>query len=474
MIINKMLKSYTDIPLWILWLIAPFYYLIPEKIRYGGIYRKTREYLKYTERLPEEEIEKLKNEKLCEVITHAYRTVPYYKEVFDKLNIRPSDIKEESDLVKLPFLSKELLRKNQEALIADDMDIKKLHWITTSGSTGNPVGFYIDENNPMQEWAYGTYLYERNGWTSDCSKVMLRGKGFYNKEHKKKSWQYDPFKRELSCDIFNMTDQNNEEYCKAIEKYKPDNLYGYMSAIVILCKHIEKRPGGIHHQFRGIYACSENIIPVQREYVQRILHARVFSNYGHSERLILAGECEYSNEYHIEPLYGIAELVDKEGNVITEPGIVGELVGTGFCNQGMPLIRYRTGDMAVWSGIQKCPCGRMHKRLEKIEGRWKQDVLVNKQGALVTLTALNMHSDVFDLLERYQFIQDTIGVVDFHLKPLEALTQADIDKILTELQKKVDYQIEFNIRIVDDIPVMKNGKYKIIDQRLQIESFASH
>jgi len=469
MIISKVLKSYTDIPTWILNILGPFYYLIPKSKRYGKTFKDTRELLQKAEKMSEQHILQIKNEMLQKAIIHAYENVPYYKCLFDEYQIDPYAIKNEKDLDKIPFLTKDILREKKDELIAKDVDRNKLNWITTSGSTGNPVGFYVDENNAMQEWAYGTYLYQRAGWKDDCSKLMLRGKVFYGMK-KGKKWQYDAFKRELSVDIFDMTDANNEAYCRAIEKYKPDNVYGYMSAIVTLCKYIEKRKGGLKHQFKAAYACSENIIPMQREYVERILNVRIFSNYGHSERLILAGECEYSNEYHIEPLYGVAELVDEQGNVIDKPGQIGELIGTGFCNQGMPMIRYRTGDLAAWSTIEKCPCGRSHKRLARIEGRWKQDVLVNVDGAIVTLTALNMHSDVFKHVVKYQLYQEEVGKVLMKIVPNEKFVPQDTLEIERQLYEKTGNKIILQVVLVEDIPLNKNGKYKIVDQRLEINT----
>ena len=66
----------------------------------------------------------------------------------------------------------------------------------------------------------------------------------------------------------------------------------------------------------------------------------------------MAGQCECSECYHVEPLYGYCELIDKNGEVIREEGKTGEIVATGFCNTGMPLIRYKTGDLAEW-GFEK-------------------------------------------------------------------------------------------------------------------------
>ncbi len=98
----------------------------------------------------------------------------------------------------------------------------------------------------------------------------------------------------------------------------------------------------------------------KKEYVEKIFNTKVFSFYGHSERLVIAGECEYSTEYHVEPLYGYCEIIDEQGAASQ----FGEIVATGFLNNDMPLIRYKTGDMASWSQTPTCKCGRCYKDLK--------------------------------------------------------------------------------------------------------------
>ena len=264
-----------------------------------------------------------------------------------------------------------------------------------------------------------------------------------------------------------MTEENLEKYCVAIEKYKPEFIHGYMSAIMMLAKYVESRGGGLKHSFKGILAVSENILREQRDYVEKVFGARVFSFYGHSERLVIAGECEKSSQYHIEPLYGYCELLDRNGRQANE----GEITGTGFLNDAMPLIRYRTGDIASWSGEKECPCGRHALRLAGVQGRWNQDMLVTKEGAYVSLAALNIHSDEFDYIVRYKLVQDEPGVVTMKILPQKEYSNEKGKRIKGLLEEKVSGKIRFDLQLVDDLPVGANGKYKIVDQRLPIHHF---
>jgi phenylacetate-CoA ligase len=321
----------------------------------------------------------------------------------------------------------------------------------------------------MKEWAYTLHLWKRVGYTPDSSRLLLRGKVFRSQQYGR-DWQYDALRRELSCNIFNLSEENLEQYCLAIEKYKPDYIHGYMSSTVILCKYIERRRDGIRHHFKGVLAVSETVLETQREYVERVLETRVYSFYGHSERLVMAGECEHSTDYHVEPLYGYAEIIDKSGKGINGEN-EGELVATGFCNKGMPMLRYKTGDITRFSQKPNCKCRRQHLRLLGVSGRWKQDLLVTNNNALVSLTAINMHSDVFDKIIKYQFFQDTIGKVTLKVVPTKDYSDIESEKILTQLYQKTQRNIKYDIKLVKDIPVNTNGKYSIVDQKLNIDFF---
>lgn len=467
---NKVLKIYNKIPLGILNCIAPFYHMLPMQLRYGKTFCDTYDYLMAFDHRDEGACRKAETERFMAVVKSAYENVPYYRRVFRENNIDLESFKGIEEISRLPFLTKRLIQENMDDMIREGQYRDKLLYITTSGSTGQPLGFYQSPDITMKEWAYTNYLWSRVGYKPNSSRLVLRGKVFRDQREKGADWQWDAFKRELSCNIFNMTQENLELYCRKIEKYKPEYIHGYMSAIMVLCKYIEKR--GMEHSFSGVLATSETMLPEQREYVEGILHTRVFSFYGHSERLIIAAECEYSTEYHVEPCYGVAEIVDRDGNEITEPGIEGELVATGFLNLDMPLIRYKTGDIAEWSDDSiECACGRKHRRIKRVAGRWNQDVLVNKGNAIVSLTAINMHSDVFKNILKYQFCQEEVGTVRLKIVVTDGFTQDDRLEIERQLYEKLGDSVDFSIEEVEDISVNANGKYKIVDQRLDLSRF---
>lgn len=462
---EKALRIYNQIPLGILNCVAPFYHMLPQSVRYGKTFHRTYQSLMEKDRIRDQQAQQKTVQRLfLQTVRQAYENVPYYRKLFQENNIDVYAFTSIKDIQKLPFLTKEQIREKADELLCAGTDRNRLLYVTTSGSTGTPLEFYQDREILMKEWAYVNYLWARAGYRPDSSRLVLRGKVFRNQKIKGADWQWDALKRELSCNIFSMSEKNMELYCSKIETYQPEYIHGYMSAVVTLCRYIEKR--GLAHKFLGVLAVSETVSSWQREYVQRVLGARVFSFYGHSERLVIAAECGQGTDYHIEPEYGYAELIDRNGRVITEPGIEGELVATGFLNTSMPLIRYRTGDLARWSS-GPCACGRKHMRLENVTGRW-QDVLVNKEQAFISIAAVNMHSDLFAHVTQYQFYQDTVGKMVFKMVPAAEFTQEDQYKIQAQFAEKFGSGMEVVIEQVTQIPLCSNGKYKMTDQRLNL------
>ena len=129
---------------------------------------------------------------------------------------------------------------------------------------------------------------------------------------------------------------------------------------------------------RTIITSSETLTSEARALLERAFGCQVFDHYGGGEMVALITQCE-RGAYHVNPEFGLVELL-RDGRPVA-PGETGEIVATGFINPVMPLIRYATGDWAVW-GSEACPCGRAFPTVASIEGR-RDDVLVTPDGRLI-------------------------------------------------------------------------------------------
>lgn len=442
------------------------YDYIPSKIKYGNIFFKTYNEMKMFEFASENHIELYQNLKFVELVRYAYRNIEFYKKKYDDFGVNIDEIKSIKDLDKLPLISKDEVIENIDLMTPKNIDKRKLKYITTGGTSGKPMGIYTSYENEIIEWAYVLGFWSRVGYDINSSRAVFRGKKLPNID-KGQYWYYDNIKKELSISTFNMNEEVMLEFYNQLNKFKPKFFHGYMSAIVTFTKFMEENNLELNYQLKGILATSENIYEHQIEFVEFYYKTRVFSFYGHSERLIFAGECEYSRKYHVNPIYGIAEIIDSNGKCV-EDGNIGELVGTGFTNKYMPLIRYRTGDISSFSKNQKCECGRNHRLIEKIEGRWKQEILVKKDGTYIYMTALNLHSKVYSKVKKFRFYQDTPGIVVMNIVPTKELNKNDVEKLISEFKEKTGEGIIFKYNLVSQIENRPNGKFIFIEQKLDI------
>jgi len=291
---------------------------------------------------------------------------------------------------------------------------------------------------------------------------MLRGWAVKNRRH----WKYEASERAFVFSNFHMTPENVAEYARVMRRESLPYLHSYPSAVIDFARRL-KDLGLEPPRFRAILAASENLYPGQREFIESFFGARLFSWYGHTENVILAGECEVSNYYHIFPEYGVAEVIKEDGSPADAEGEVGELVGTSLDNFAMPLIRYRTDDWAV-IGPGSCDCGRNYRLLKETRGRWHQEMLVGKLDNLISVTALNVHSDVFDNVQQLQFYQREKGKVELRILRKANYSERDSRRILTALNEKTGDTLEVSLSFPEEIPLMPRGKFRFVIRDLEL------
>lgn len=443
------------------------YGILPLPIRYGKVFRNTYAFLQESQWWSQQQLEEYQLEQLNRLLHHAYENVPYYRKVFDERGLKPEDIQNFDDLRKLPYLTKEIIQENLPGLIAKNYPRSKLQYVTTGGSTGIPLGFYHEKGiSDAKEWAFMLTQWKRVGFKNNDRCIVLRG-AVVQSASKGKLWEYDPINKWQILSSYHMTDETLPKYIAKIRKFKPVFIQAYPSAITILARFIKENKIEPFPTIKAILCGSENLYDWQRNLLEEVFQCRVYSWYGHAEQVVLAGECEKSTHYHIFPEYGIVELIGKDGKPVTQENELGEVVATGLNNFACPLIRYRTMDLAVLANT-KCGCGRNYQLLKKVEGRL-QELIVTGTGRLISMTAINMHSDVFDNVRQFQFYQEKKGEVIFNIVRNEAYTDRDTEYIRRELQKKLGVDVDLIIRFVDHIPRTQSGKYRFLIQKLPIE-----
>jgi len=413
--------------------------------------------LKQTEYLPADQMRDLQAEKLRRLLQHSFTHVPYYRKVFQEAGLDPSTVTSAEDLARVPLLSKPELRRNLYFdLFADNHVKKKMHKISTSGSTGEPTTTYADQFQLEVRFATTLRALEWTGWRFGDRQARLwhQTLGMSRSQiirERIDSW----FMRRLFIPAFELSAANLRRMIDRIRRHRPVLVDGYAESLNFLATFVREGndPGfSVPAMMSSAQALPDNI----RDVIEGGFGTRVYDKYGSREFSGIAYQCEASRDHHVMSESYIVELL-VEGEP-AKPGEVGEVVITDLNNFSTPLVRYRLGDLATAVDESvPCPCGRSMPRIGKIEGRTQAIVHCANGTWMPGAFFLHFFKDYEHLIAFFQIVQHEPG--EFALKIVKGSqwTQHGFDEVIDRLREYIgDTAISFEY--VDVIPLLRTGK----------------
>ena len=432
-------------------------------------YYRTAKLIRRTEYLPEEELRMLQFRRLKSMLIHAYKKVPHYREVFRQAGVNPHDMVELDQIQDFPLLAKDQFRNNIDSFISEGTTKAFLMHAYTGGTTGTPTPLYRNLSDFPRENAFTDHAYQMQDMDPSCKVVHIRGevddkRGRYHR--------IGNLGRILYLSSHNMSDENLELYIKLIREFKPQRFYAVPSVATVFVEYMEKHGIPPFDGLRWAFCPSENLYKFQVELIEKVLQCRVGTFYGHSEHAVMASRCIKSTLYHVLPLYGYAELVDEDGRTVTEEGKPGEIVGTSFTNPCCPLVRYCTGDYAVYTA-KKCQCGRNYPMWERIEGRG-QAMAISKNGGRTSIgpdLLCTIHDTTYSKVQRFQIEQRCAGELLVRVIPYDATDIAEIQEYFKRVFAE-QYPGSFDVAVesLEEIEISSSGKHLYFVQRLEIKN----
>jgi len=448
--LNELKKYYMNSPLWL----KKIYSTIPYEIRNGSDYRKWKKFLSQNLNIEEYKLLKLK-----ETVAYAYENVPFYYKTFNKLGIDPSDINDLNNLRNFPLIDKKIIEQKYDDFISKKIKSNKMFYVSTGGSSGKSFKFYQSNNVWKKELAFHRhYLEERFSYCDRDKIASFRGGDF--KDLKENAyWIENPIRNEIHFSPFKLSYKSAKYYVEKLNEVKPSFIFGYYSSIKNLISFIKDLKLTLNFVPKAVILISENISNENLIEVYEFFKAEPFSYYAHSERIILAPLANDLSSYQIDYRYGFFDLIDNQGNTIEEENKTGEIIGVSFDNYAMPLIRYRTGDFTKYLDFKN------HK-IDFVSGRWHQDFIIGFNGERITSAMLNVHSEVFDKVYSYQFIQESIGKVILYLIAGDNFSKEDLESIEKAYKLKFGDSFLFEVNIGQSPILTERGKFKLIYNKL--------
>lgn len=450
----------------------PLVALVPTGLKFGKTYANERARIARAEADPryahEQHLAALRA-----LLAKAHHGSPFYRELIDRAFGPAFDASTAmpADLRRLPVLGKDQLSEAGETALA--VPRWQLDKTETSGSNlAPPFIFFLDKDRSPREMGFIYDVWSRIGFGERDARVSLRG--FHLQEGGTGLYDWDPALRELKLAVFPMTTEDVASYLDEIDRRKIRFLYGYPSAIELLCRRMRQINRVPRAGILGILPISEPLYDHQRALIRSVLGADVAFGvfYGLSEKAAFAAEVSGKDGlYEFNPLYGVTELLDENGEPVTEPGREGRIVGTGFLSTGMPFIRYDTGDFGKLVELPT-PENGQRLRVRALAPRRKPDFLISFDGQRVVTVALTPEGPtVFEGIAELQFYQDTPGEVVIRYILDREGSLADIERLCALLTGECRGSLAFRSEAVSRIVAGRGGKRAYIDQRLDLSLY---
>ena len=436
---------------------------LPDRLRWPPEYHRMLHFLHLSEAWTPAEHARFQYDSTKSLLQYAEENVSWYQKSFAEYGVGSRTFVNLDDIRKFPTVSKEDIRDHLEDFVSGSVPRRSLIYSTTGGSTGIPCGFYQTKSLLSIESAFFRYHWGWFGCKLDDLSVVLRG-GFVGSESE--PFMFRPSRNEWHFSIYFLSADRLQRYVDSLNVIKPRFIQAYPSAVDILAQFLLETDQHLDFELKAVMCGSENIYPAQIARIEKALGTHVHAWYGQAEKVCMAVWTKTSRSYHVLPQYSLTELVHRRGVDFGSAGEAGEIVATGFHNYGMPLIRYETRDMAI-EDTSLSSIGPNYRRFKRIDGRL-QEMFVAGNGRLISMTAMNMHDNVFDGLRQFQFYQDSPGVLVMKAVPRSTLSAVDQSRIEQRIRDKVGADTFLSIEIVKEIPRTESGKLRFLVQKLPI------
>jgi phenylacetate-CoA ligase len=401
---------------------------------------------------------------LKRLLQHAFDHVPFYRARFDERELAPSDVRELSDLAKLPFLTRADIRSSAQERTSTVPPFPSI-FKTTSGSSGKPITIAYDQESEVwrQSMKWRSYGWARfrpgdpvlHYWgppQKPLPKPATRAKIAVDRK----------LRRELYVNCVAQSDADLEAVVQTIEDFRPSVIVSYAQAAGNLARFMNQR--GLRLSRRIPIICTaEQLVPADRVELERAFGRDVFNSYGGRETMLLAMECDAHDGLHVAAENILIEVVVEENGRTRAalPGETGEVVVTDLHNFGSPLIRYTNGDLARVGTGTRCDCERGLPKLEAIEGRVTDALRDGNGGRVQGMIFPVVMLKYADAVRQYQAVQHKDRSVTVRIVPSPLFTP-EVEGLMRGNLERAISGVAVKIEVVTQIPVPDSGKQRLI------------
>lgn len=414
----------------------------------------------------------MQEQKLQQLLSYLNQNSPFYKELFAVNNINVEGIKTLEDLRLIPTTVKEDLQKRNDDFMCVSRD-KIIEYSSTSGTLGSPVVVALTEND-LQRLTYNEYnsFICADGKPDDVYQLMLT----LDRQFMAGLAYYSGI-RKIGAGIIRLGPGVPSLQWDTIVRLKPTAIVAVPSFIYKLIQYANEHNIDINSSSVKKAVCiGENIrntdfsLNILGKKITDAWNIKLYSTYASTEMQTAFTECGQGKGGHHQPELLIVELLDEHNHPVA-PGESGEVTITTLGVEGMPLLRYKTGDICQYFD-EPCACGRTTLRLSSVIGRKKQ--MIKFKGTTLyppsLFDLLNGMEEILDFVAEVYSNEIGMDEVLLHILPVNNTDECD-RKIRANLQARLRVSPHVTYVQYDEIQKMQykeSGRkpFKFIDRRL--------
>jgi phenylacetate-CoA ligase len=407
------------------------------------------------EEMSKKDLQIMQYKLLKNLVNRLYSFSEFYRDRMKEQKVHPDDIRELSDVKKLPFMFKRDLRDNYPDKIFTATREELVRYHVSSGTTGKPTVVGYTQN-------------DLNNWTTSLARA-LTSIGLGRGDVVQVSYGYGLFTgglglhygaERIGATVLPTSVGNTERQIELMQDLGTTAIACTPSYLLHIGEVAEKMGVDIKKDtsLRTGILGAEPWTEGMRTRMENSLGIKAYDIYGTSE---LSGpmftECSEQNGVHIWADLALVEIVDPDSGEPLEAGEKGELTVTILQKEAMPMIRYRIGDITAMND-ESCPCGRTHPRIQRIQGRVDDMLIVRGinvfpsqiEYALMAIPEAGQH---------FQIVVDRKGALDNLLVRVELNKESFSDKIndLMRIQQKVEHRLRNSLNVNVDVELVEPG-----------------
>ncbi|MBK8186879.1 MAG: phenylacetate--CoA ligase family protein [Cellvibrio sp.] len=349
----------------------------------------------------------------------------------------------------MPILTKADVIEHSERLISQAPFFRnKLRVANTSGSSGTPLRIsYTDESRRINYRFYEAAL-AHFGCNYKSKSTTFAGRVLY-KDPGENPARYDFYSKTQYLSSYFISPATIKHYVDALNYWQPEFIDTYPSSIFEVIKLAETQQLKFAFSPKCVLTSSETLTNECRVAIEKAFNTTVIDQYGCTEMAINA--VSVGGDYIASPLYSLIELEHQFDNSYS-------VITTGLLNFGMPLLRYRIGDLVEKASVES------NYIMSRIEGRL-DDVIITPEGRKVG--RMDPAFKGIEGVSSAQIIQEEVALITV-LVVLDAKNYARFDSelLISNIKERTSQSVEVRIKIVEKIEKNKNGKFKSVVSKL--------